>query len=42
MMFYQAFLSPKVKRSTVISNKHVIYELPNELPNDLKLRILGN
>ena len=30
------------KRSAIISNKHSIYELPNELPNDLRLRILEN
>ena len=39
-MFYQIFFSPQVKRSAIISDKHGIYELPNELPNDL--RILGN
>ena len=33
-MFYQIFLSPKVKRIVIISNKHGIYELPHELPND--------
>ena len=26
----------------IISNKHGIYELPHELPNELRLRILGN
>ena len=26
----------------IISNKHGIYELPHEFPNDLTLRILGN
>ena len=36
-MFYQVFLSPQVKQSTIISNKHGIYELPHELPNDLRL-----
>ena len=35
-MFYQTFLSPQVKRSVIISIKHGIYELPHELPNDLK------
>ena len=35
-MFYQIFLSPQVKRSVIISGKHVIYELPSGLPNDLK------
>ena len=37
-MFYQIFFSPQVKRSTIISNKHSIYGLPNKLPNDLRLR----
>ena len=41
-MFYQIFLSPQVKRSVIINNKHGIYELPHELSNDLSLRILGN
>ena len=36
-MFYQIFLSPQVKRSAIISNKHGIYELPHELLNDLRL-----
>ena len=42
LMFYQIFLSPQVKRIVIISNKHGIYGLPKELPNDLWLRILGN
>ena len=41
-MFYQFFLSPQVKQSMIVSNKHGIYELPHELPNDLRLSILGN
>ena len=41
-MFYQVFLSPEVKKCAVISNKHGIYELPHEFPDDLRLRILGN
>ena len=43
-MFYQVFLSPQVKRSAIISNKHGIYELTHapELPNVLRLRTLGN
>ena len=38
------FLSPQVKRCTseTITYKQGIYELPQELPNDLRLRILGN
>ena len=39
---YQIFRSPQVKRSTIISNKQGVYELPKELPNDLRLTILGN
>ena len=31
------FISPQVKRSMIISNKHGIYELPPELPNHLRL-----
>ena len=30
-MFEQIFLSPQMKRSVIISKKHVIYELPHEL-----------
>ena len=41
-MFYQIFFSPLVKRCTIISYKHGIYEFPHKLPNDLRLRILGN
>ena len=42
LMFYQILLSPQVKRCVVISYKHGIYELPHELPNDFRLRILEN
>ena len=42
LLFYQIFFSPQVQRSVIISNKHGIYELPDELPKDLRLRILGN
>ena len=42
MMFYQIFFSSQVKRRVIISCKHGIYELPHELVNDLRLRILGN
>ena len=41
-MFYQIFLLPQVKRWAIISYKHGINELPHELPNDLRLRILEN
>ena len=37
-MFYQIFLSPQVKRWAIITYKHGIYELPHELPNNLRLR----
>ena len=30
LMFDKIFLSPQVKRSVIISNKHDIYELPHE------------
>ena len=43
-MFYELFLSPQVKRCAIITYKHDIYdiyEFPHELPNDLRLRILG-
>ena len=36
------FLSAQVKQNVIIINKHGIYELPHEFPNDLRLRILGN
>ena len=39
-MFYQIFLSPQVKRSTIISYKQGKYELPHELLNDLRLKSL--
>ena len=42
LILYQIFLSPQVKQCAVITYKHVLYELPHELPNDLRLRILGN
>ena len=36
-MFYKIFLSPQVKRCAIITYKHGIYELPHELPNNLRL-----
>ena len=42
LILYQIFFSPQVKRSVIISNKHGTYELPHDLPNDLRLKILGN
>ena len=32
-MFHQTFLSPQVKRSSIITYKHGKYEFPNELLN---------
>ena len=42
LMLYQIFFSPEVKQWAIITYKHGIYELPHELPNDFRLRILGN
>ena len=41
-MFYQFFLSPQVNRFAIITYKHGMYELPHELPDDLRFSILGN
>ena len=41
-MFNQIFLSPQVKRWAIITYKHGIYDLPHELPNDLRRKKLGN
>ena len=40
LMFYHIFFSPKVKRCTIITYKHRIYELAYELPNILRLKVL--
>ena len=42
LMLCQILLLPQVKWSAIISNKQGVYELPHELPNDLRLRVLGN
>ena len=42
LIFYQIYLSPQVKRCAIITYKHGIYESPQELPNELRLRILGD
>ena len=39
--FLYSFLSPQVKQN-FMSIKNIIYKLPGDLPNDLRLRILGN
>ena len=36
-MFYQISLSPQAKRCAIITDKHGIYELPDALPNNLRL-----
>ena len=36
-MFCKIFLSPQVKRRLIITHKRCIYELFDELPNDLRL-----
>ena len=41
-MFQQIFLPPEVERSVIISNKHGIYEMSQELLNSLRLNILEN
>ena len=41
-MFYQIFLSLQAKQCAIITYKHGIYDLPRELSNDLRLRILEN
>ena len=41
-MFYQIFHSPQVKRCAIITYKQAIHVFPHELPNNLRLRKLGN
>ena len=36
-MFYQIFLSPQLKRWAIIAYKHGSYDLPQDLPNDVRL-----
>ena len=42
LILYKIFFSPQMIQSVVISDKHGIYELPRELQNNLRPRILGN
>ena len=42
LIFYQIFSLPQVKRQSIFTYKHGIYNLPHELPNDLRFTILGN
>ena len=39
---WQNFRVTTSETNLIISNKHDIYELPHELPNNLRLRTLGN
>ena len=41
-MFQQIEPTPQVKRWKIIGFKQGIYELPHDLQNDLRLRILEN
>ena len=41
-MLYKTFLLPQLKRWAIVTYKHGIYDLSYELPNDLRLKILGN
>ena len=36
LLLYQIFFPQQVQRSVIISNKYGIYELPHELPKDLR------
>ena len=45
LMFYQIFLSPQVNQCAIVTCKLSIYELPHELPNNIRnedLRKCGN
>ena len=39
---WHRFDSPQVKRNLISSMANLVYELSHTLPNDLRLRILGN
>ena len=41
LIFYGIFLSLQVNQSAIISNEQSGYELLRNLPNNLKLKILG-
>ena len=42
LTFERIFILPQVKRSVIISKKLLYKELSHKLPNDSRLRILGN
>ena len=39
LIFYQFFLLLEMKGNAVIRNRHGIYELPQELPNNVRLKV---
>ena len=41
-MFDKIFVSPQVKQIVIISNKQGIYKSHHELPNNLRLKTIGN
>ena len=41
-MFYYRTDEPQAKRNVIFSISNLVYELPHELPSNLRLRILGN
>ena len=42
LIFDRIFISPKVKRSVIFSNKEGMYVFPEELPIKLRVGIWGN
>ena len=42
IIFWDPLMSPQVKLCAIITYKHGVYKLPHDLPNDLRLTILGN
>ena len=40
--YYQSFYSLQVRQYLITCTKNTVYKLPHELPNDLRIRILGN
>ena len=42
LRFSQTFLSLQVKKCAIITYKDGLYELPKELPNDVRIRKLEN
>ena len=41
-MFFQILLSLQVNSSAIVTDKHALYEFPDDLLNDLRPRTLGN